>query len=144
MYSCQLRQDSHRHSSVLDMIHCAQLYTHALFSISASGPEKLFLFAIGLYAVMVHAFSKNTLPMHIITFVGGLLADSSPFLKFNSRLYVNKTVVLMQIFKMAWLCVAVRCALASHDNRLYFREHVDIVCGAARYMYSEKFWRMFE
>ena len=86
----------------------------------------------------------GTLPMHIITFVGGLLADSSPFLKFNSRLYVNKTVVLMQLFKMAWLCVAVRCALASHDNRLYFREHVDIVCGAARYMYSEKFWRMFE
>ena len=26
-----------------------QLYTHTLFSISASGPEKLILFAIGLY-----------------------------------------------------------------------------------------------
>ena len=38
----------------------------------------------------------------------------------------------------------IRCALTSRDNRLYFREHVDIVYGAARYMYSEKFWRMFE
>ncbi len=29
----------------------------------------------------------------------------------------------------------IRCALTSHDNRLYFREQVDIVYGAARYMY---------
>ena len=60
---------------------------------------------------MVHAFSKNTLSMYVITFVGGLLADSSPFLEFNSRLYVNKTVVLVQLFKMAWLCVAVSTRL---------------------------------